>query len=112
MTAGFPLRGQRLNSALAHCMVVRCLGPRHFMSCLGVHFALTEKEVAHLRSLTDEQARLKHLQEVIEPAYLEQQSDFAAESDKSWDAMHRTLADGQLAIHPHLKLAADGEWHP
>jgi hypothetical protein len=66
------------------------------MSCLGVHFALTEKEVAHLRSLADEQARLEHLQEVIEPAYLEQQSDFAAESDKSWDAMHRTLADGQL----------------
>jgi Domain of unknown function (DUF1877) len=66
------------------------------MSCLGVHFALAEKEVAHLRSLDDEQARLEHLQEVIEVAYFERQPDLKAESDKSWDAMHRVLADGQL----------------
>ncbi|MBA4150068.1 MAG: YfbM family protein [Verrucomicrobia bacterium] len=67
------------------------------MSCLGVHFALTEKEAAHLRSLTDEQARLEHVQEVIEPAYFEQHPDFKAESDKSWDAMHRALADGEIS---------------
>jgi hypothetical protein len=67
------------------------------MSCLGVHFALTEKEVAHLRSLVDEQARLEHLQEVIEEHYLTHEKQFAAESDKAWDAMHRTLADGQLS---------------
>ena len=67
------------------------------MSCLGVHFALTNDEAAHLRSLTDEQARLEHLQEVIETHYFEEQPDFKAESDKSWDAMHRALADGQLS---------------
>jgi hypothetical protein len=67
------------------------------MSCLGVHFALTEKEVAHLRSLSDEQARLDHLKEVIEPAYFEQHPNLMAESDKSWDAMHRALSDGQLS---------------
>jgi hypothetical protein len=67
------------------------------MGCLGVHFALTEDEVAHLRSLTDEQARLEHLQEVIETSYFEQHPDFKAESDKSWDAMHRVLADGLLS---------------
>jgi len=66
------------------------------MSCLGVHFALTEKEVVHLRSLDDEQARLEHLQEVIEEHYLNHEKQFAAESDKSWDAMHRALADGRL----------------
>ena len=66
------------------------------MSCLGVHFALTEKEAAHLRSLEDEQARLEHLQEVIEEAYFGEHPDLKAESDKSWDAMHRALADGQL----------------
>lgn len=66
------------------------------MSCLGVHFALTEKEVAHLRSLDDEQARLEHLQEVIEEDYLGGEKQFAAESDKSWDAMHRALSDGEL----------------
>ena len=67
------------------------------MSCLGVHFALTEKEAAHLRSLTDERALLEHLQEVIETTYFEQHSDLKAESDKSWDAMHRSLAGGQLS---------------
>src|SRR6266851_3241816 len=67
------------------------------MSCLGVHFALTEKEAAHLRSLDDEQERLSHLQEVIEEHYLSQEKQFAAESDKSWDAMHRALADGEMS---------------
>ena len=67
------------------------------MSCLGVHFALTEKEAAHLRSLDNEQARVEHLQEVIEETYFGEHPDLKAESDKSWDAMHRALADGQLS---------------
>lgn len=67
------------------------------MSCLGVHFALTTEEVAHLRSLSDEHARLEHLQEIIEPLYFEEAPKFTAESDKSWDAMHRLLADGTLS---------------
>jgi Domain of unknown function (DUF1877) len=66
------------------------------MGCLGVHFALTEQEASHLRSLPDDQARLEHLQEVIEETYFAEQPDLMAESDKAWDAMHRTLADGQL----------------
>jgi hypothetical protein len=67
------------------------------MSCLGVHFAVTNEEVTHLRSLRDEQARLEHLQEVIETRYFEKQPNLKAESDKAWDAMHRTLTDGQLS---------------
>jgi hypothetical protein len=67
------------------------------MSFLGVHFALTEKEAEHFRSLDDEQGRLSHLQEVIEEQYLSHAKQFSAESDKSWDAMHRALADGQLS---------------
>jgi uncharacterized protein DUF1877 len=67
------------------------------MSCLGVHFALTEKEAAHLRSLDDEQARLEHLQEVIEETYFGEHPDLKAESDKAWDAMHRALTDGELS---------------
>ena len=66
------------------------------MSCLGVHFALTEKEAALLSLLGDNRARLNHLQEVIEAAYFDQQPEYKAESDKSWDAMHRALAGGQL----------------
>jgi hypothetical protein len=66
------------------------------MSCLGVHFALTEHEVAHLRSLADEQARLNYLQEEIEELYFGKHPELMAESDKSWDAMHRALADGTM----------------
>src|SRR5262245_9978603 len=66
------------------------------MGCLGVHFALTEKEVEHLRSLADERARREHLCEDIEKAYFEEHPELKAESDKSWDAMHRALADGEL----------------
>ena len=66
------------------------------MGCLGVHFALTEQEVLDLRSLSDEQARLDHLQENIETEYFAEHPDLMAESDKAWDAMHRTLTDGQL----------------
>jgi len=66
------------------------------MSCRGVHFALTDKEAAHFRSFTDEQARLDHLQEVIEETYFGDHPDLKAKSDKAWDAMHRTLTDGQL----------------
>ena len=67
------------------------------MSCLGVHFALTEKEVEHLRSLDDEQERMEHLREVIEDHYLNHENQFAAESDKAWDAMHRALSDGEMS---------------
>jgi len=67
------------------------------MGCLGVHFALTEKEVAHLRSFDDEQARLEHFQEEIAEMYFGEHDDLIAESDKAWDAMHRALADGQLS---------------
>ena len=66
------------------------------MSCLGVHFALTEDDVAALESLEDEQDRLAHLQEVLEAKYFDDAKTYIAESDKSWDAMHRTLSDGEL----------------
>lgn len=65
------------------------------MGCLGVHFALTEDDVSSLRAIPDEEDRLSYLQEDIEERYLG--TDYAAESDKSWDAMHRALSDGQLS---------------
>lgn len=66
------------------------------MSCLGVYFALTQPEVELLRSFEDERDRLEHLKEVIEAQYFEQQPDFLAETDKSWDALHRSLSGGEL----------------
>lgn len=66
------------------------------MGCLGVHFALSEQEVATLRSFDDEQDRLCHLQEVIEQEYFANREELLAQNDKAWDAMHRVLADGEL----------------
>jgi hypothetical protein len=66
------------------------------MSCLGVHFALNEDDVAKLRSFEDEQDRLDHVKEVLEPLYFEKYPELKAESDKAWDAMHRALADGEM----------------
>jgi hypothetical protein len=66
------------------------------MGCLGLHFALTEQEAAHLRSLPDDASRLEHLLEDLEDTYFGEHPDLMAQSDKSWDAMHRALADGKL----------------
>jgi len=44
-----------------------------------------------------EQERLEHIQEVIEEHYLSHEKQFAAESDKSWDAMHRAFSDGEMS---------------
>jgi len=68
------------------------------MSCLGVHFALSNEDVAILKGLDSEDERLQHLQEVIEEEYMSADDPEAmyAENDKSWDAMHRVLADGRL----------------
>ena len=69
------------------------------MSCLGVHFALSIEDVALLKGLESEEARLEHLQEVIEEEYMSDDGSDAmyAENDKAWDAMHRILADGTLS---------------
>lgn len=66
------------------------------MSCLGVHFALTQEEVDQLLAMEDEQERLEFLQEHIEEEYLSAEDGLSAESDKAWDAMHRALSDGEL----------------
>jgi hypothetical protein len=66
------------------------------MSCLGVHFAISEAEVETLREFDDEQDRISHVQEVIEEKYFANHKDLLAQSDKAWDAIHRVLADGEL----------------
>jgi hypothetical protein len=65
------------------------------LSCLGLHFALTEDHVSKLRSTEDESQRLEYVQ-AIERELLSGEKLHAAESDKSWDALHRLLADGSL----------------
>ena len=78
------------------------------MSCLGVHFALTETDASHLLAATGDDSLLEYIQEVIEDRWDE---DWLYQSDKAWDAIHRCLCDGSLAsdrgTYP-LKLAVLG----
>lgn len=66
------------------------------MGCLGVHFALSDQEVAALRAIEDEQERLEYFQETVEEDFFTNHEDQMAESDKAWDAMHRVLGDGEM----------------
>jgi hypothetical protein len=66
------------------------------MGCLGVHFALEERDVQALRLQPSDQARLDFLQETIETTYMASRPEWCAETDKAWDAIHRTLTDGRL----------------
>lgn len=67
------------------------------MSCLGVHFALSEEEVKKLTSFGNDEERLDYVTEEIEEVYLEERESLIAQSDKAWDAIHRAFTDGQLA---------------
>jgi hypothetical protein len=66
------------------------------MACRGVHFALRPSDVEKLKAIEDEGQRLNYLIEEIEEEYFESEDELVAESDKSWDALHRLLADGEL----------------
>jgi len=67
------------------------------VSCLGVHFALSKEDLDALLAFESDDERLEFLQEEIEERYFQDEDGgWKAESDKSWDAMHRLLADGSL----------------
>jgi hypothetical protein len=67
------------------------------MGCLGVHFSLSEAEVDRLRGFEDDEERVEYLEEELEEEYFANERTRVAESDKSWDALHRALSDGTLA---------------
>ncbi|MBL6751130.1 MAG: YfbM family protein [Nevskia sp.] len=66
------------------------------MSGLGVHFAISQHEAAQIRSIEDQRERLQFVREAIERPYFAFGPELRAESDRSWDAMHRSLSDGRL----------------
>ena len=76
------------------------------MSCLGVHFALTEDEISKLRSFKNEQDRLGYLKENIEEAYFNKYPEHLAESDKAWDTIHEVLKGTK---YPLNYVILDGE---
>jgi len=67
------------------------------MACLGVLFSIDQPTVNLIKQLSSEEERIDYIKEVIEEDYFENQSQWIAELDKSWDALHRSLTDGQIA---------------
>ncbi|RGZ01609.1 DUF1877 family protein [Clostridium sp. AM58-1XD] len=65
------------------------------MGCLAVLFALNEQEVDKLKAVK-RQERSDYLHEEIEETFFEEYPEYTCELDKSWDAMHRMLTDGNL----------------
>ena len=66
------------------------------MSCLGVHFALDEEQVAALKAAPEDE-RVEFVQEEIEEGLWSADPSRGAETDKAWDAIHRALTDGDLS---------------
>ncbi len=62
------------------------------MACRGVFFALDAEQARRVQSAKND----PQLMEVIEEIEETWDREFLAECDKSWDAMHRLLADGSL----------------
>ncbi len=66
------------------------------MACRGVLFSIDEDTVRKLRAIQADDDRVEYIQEVIEENYFENHREWLAETDKSWDYMHRALTDGEL----------------
>lgn len=62
---------------------------------LGVHFALSAKDTSRLLKFDDPDELVEFITEDLEERYLENDS-WSFESDKAWDAIHRSLTDGRL----------------
>ncbi len=77
------------------------------MACLGVHFAITDRQRDHLVALETDDERRRYVQETIEPDLMsirrtDQEPEAAVpepdgamfvETGKAWDPIHRTLAE-------------------
>lgn len=64
------------------------------MACRGVHFAIEPTEAERLTK-ADADERLSIIQDEIEQRWDE---EWTYETDKAWEAVHRTLTNGQLSL--------------
>lgn len=65
------------------------------MSCLGVHFSLDADQVAAIKAL-DENKRVDYVCRTFEEDLWSADRSRGQETDKAWDAIHRSLTDGEL----------------
>lgn len=54
--------------------------------------------VGLIRELLSEEERIDYVKEVLEERYFDEQPQWVAELGKAWDALHRSLTDGDLAF--------------
>lgn len=70
------------------------------MSCRGVHFALGPEDLRRvLGAAGNDSALLELIQDDIEERYFGSENQWLFETDKAWDAIHRSLTDGELKIN-------------
>ncbi len=62
---------------------------------LGVHFALSAQDASRLLKFDDPDELVEFITEDLEERYLEN-DNWSFQSDKAWDAIHRSLTDGRL----------------
>ena len=62
---------------------------------LGVHFALSDRDLQRLLKFDDPDALVEFISEDLEERYLET-GQWSYQTDKAWDAIHRCLTDGRL----------------
>ena len=79
------------------------------MGCLAVLFALSEQEVEQLR-LVKRQERSDYMHEEIEEVFFDDYPEYTCELDKSWDAMHRMLTDGNLNFENKFQPLCNVIW--
>ncbi|MCE3016771.1 MAG: YfbM family protein [Pirellula sp.] len=62
---------------------------------LGIHFALSSRDATRLLKYKDPDELFEFITEDLEEQYLENDK-WSFQSDKAWDAIHRSLTDGKL----------------
>jgi hypothetical protein len=65
------------------------------MTSLGLHFSLDAVQLAVLKAV-DEEGRVDFVQDIFEEELWNSDRARGQETDKAWDAIHRSLTDGGL----------------
>ena len=80
------------------------------MACRGVHFAIRPEKMSRLLQARTDRDLLSIVQDEIE---VEWDKEWLYQTDKAWDAIHRSLTDGQLRFDngafPHKAAVLGGE---
>ena len=63
------------------------------MASRGVHFAITQEEYEKLMNIQSDEELINFIQNEFEEKWDE---EWLFETDKAWDAIHRSLTDGKL----------------